>query len=192
MGLSLKIGADMYKAVRVFGLVSLAFASSVCAEEFEVSGFVIDVPTRFEGPASAEPDARSKTYAFTVPAAGPSGHVASTAGELEKRRGQLLRRHAHPRRASRPDAVVRPKLRDRSAGLDRQDVRCLAGTVEQQLVGADVSAAPAEGRPPAAAAAAMGSSSYTVGPLSDSEVCLRSFARRMRKMIPQCRSVTKP
>lgn len=72
MGLSLKIGADMYKAVRVLGLVSLAFASSVCAEEFEVSGFVIDVPTRFEGPASAEPDARSKTYAFTVPAAGPS------------------------------------------------------------------------------------------------------------------------
>lgn len=38
----------------------------------------------------------------------------------------------------------------------------------------------------------MGSSSYTVGPLSDSEVCLRSFARRMRKMIPQCRSLTKP
>lgn len=38
----------------------------------------------------------------------------------------------------------------------------------------------------------MGSSSYTVGPLSDSEVCLRSFARRMRKMIPQSRSVTKP
>jgi len=37
----------------------------------------------------------------------------------------------------------------------------------------------------------MGSSSYTVGPLSDKEVCLRSFARRMREMIPECRSASK-
>jgi phenylpropionate dioxygenase-like ring-hydroxylating dioxygenase large terminal subunit len=35
--------------------------------------------------------------------------------------------------------------------------------------------------------AGMASSSYTVGPLSDSEVCLRSFARRMRTLIPQSR-----
>jgi carnitine monooxygenase subunit len=33
----------------------------------------------------------------------------------------------------------------------------------------------------------MGSSSYTVGPLSDGEVCLRSFGRRMRSLIPQSR-----
>ena len=33
----------------------------------------------------------------------------------------------------------------------------------------------------------MGSSSYTMGPLSDGEVCLRSFARRMRSLIPECR-----
>ena len=33
----------------------------------------------------------------------------------------------------------------------------------------------------------MGSSSYTVGPLSDGEVCLRSFGRRMRTLIPQSR-----
>jgi phenylpropionate dioxygenase-like ring-hydroxylating dioxygenase large terminal subunit len=37
----------------------------------------------------------------------------------------------------------------------------------------------------------MRSSSYTVGPLSDKEVCLRSFARRMREMIPECRSASK-
>jgi phenylpropionate dioxygenase-like ring-hydroxylating dioxygenase large terminal subunit len=37
----------------------------------------------------------------------------------------------------------------------------------------------------------MGSSSYTVGPLSEKEVCLRSFARRMRAMIPECRSSRK-
>jgi carnitine monooxygenase subunit len=37
----------------------------------------------------------------------------------------------------------------------------------------------------------MGSSSYTVGPLSETEVCLRSFARRMRAMIPECRSAHK-
>jgi carnitine monooxygenase subunit len=35
--------------------------------------------------------------------------------------------------------------------------------------------------------AGMASSSYTVGPLSDGEVCLRSFARRMRNLIPQSR-----
>jgi carnitine monooxygenase subunit len=35
--------------------------------------------------------------------------------------------------------------------------------------------------------AGMASSSYTVGPLSDGEVCLRSFARRMRSLIPESR-----
>lgn len=39
--------------------------------------------------------------------------------------------------------------------------------------------------------AGMQSSSYTVGPLSENEVCLRSFARRMRRMIPECKSRTK-
>jgi phenylpropionate dioxygenase-like ring-hydroxylating dioxygenase large terminal subunit len=33
----------------------------------------------------------------------------------------------------------------------------------------------------------MGSMSYTVGPLSNGEVCLRSFARRMRALIPESR-----
>ncbi|TLY77618.1 MAG: aromatic ring-hydroxylating dioxygenase subunit alpha, partial [Gammaproteobacteria bacterium] len=33
----------------------------------------------------------------------------------------------------------------------------------------------------------MGSSSYTMGPLSEGEVCLRSFARRMRGLIPESR-----
>ncbi len=40
--------------------------------------------------------------------------------------------------------------------------------------------------------AGMGSMSYTVGPLSEGEVCLRSFARRMRALIPASRSPTKP
>ena len=33
--------------------------------------------------------------------------------------------------------------------------------------------------------AGMASSSYSSGPLSDGEVCLRSFARRMRSLIPE-------
>ena len=37
----------------------------------------------------------------------------------------------------------------------------------------------------------MSSSSFTIGPLSESEVCLRSFARRMRAMIPESRSACK-
>jgi len=38
----------------------------------------------------------------------------------------------------------------------------------------------------------MGSSSFTAGPLSETEVCLRSFARRMRELIPVSRSPRKP
>jgi len=40
--------------------------------------------------------------------------------------------------------------------------------------------------------AGMSSSSYTVGPLSENEVCLRSFARRMRNVIPESRECRKP
>jgi phenylpropionate dioxygenase-like ring-hydroxylating dioxygenase large terminal subunit len=39
--------------------------------------------------------------------------------------------------------------------------------------------------------AGMGSSSYGVGPLSETEVCLRSFARRMRSLIPESRSASR-
>ena len=38
----------------------------------------------------------------------------------------------------------------------------------------------------------MNSSSYCVGPLSETEVCLRSFARRMRDSIPESRQWQKP
>jgi phenylpropionate dioxygenase-like ring-hydroxylating dioxygenase large terminal subunit len=38
----------------------------------------------------------------------------------------------------------------------------------------------------------MSSSSYTVGPLSESEVCLRSFTRRMHQFLPQSREHQKP
>ncbi|MGH8178547.1 MAG: aromatic ring-hydroxylating oxygenase subunit alpha [Steroidobacter sp.] len=39
--------------------------------------------------------------------------------------------------------------------------------------------------------AGMASSSFAVGPLSETEVCLRSFARRMRSLIPESRLYTK-
>ncbi len=40
--------------------------------------------------------------------------------------------------------------------------------------------------------AGMGSQSYTAGPLGQSEVCLRSFARRMHALIPQSRELRAP
>jgi carnitine monooxygenase subunit len=40
--------------------------------------------------------------------------------------------------------------------------------------------------------AGMASSSFAMGPLSDNEVALKSFARRMRTLIPQCRLPTAP
>jgi hypothetical protein len=33
----------------------------------------------------------------------------------------------------------------------------------------------------------MASRSYTVGPIASSEVCLRSFARKIRTLIPEAR-----
>ncbi len=40
--------------------------------------------------------------------------------------------------------------------------------------------------------AGMASSGYDTGPLGDSEVCLRSFAQRMRALIPECRQPRPP
>jgi phenylpropionate dioxygenase-like ring-hydroxylating dioxygenase large terminal subunit len=40
--------------------------------------------------------------------------------------------------------------------------------------------------------AGMGSSGYTVGPLGESEVCLRSFGRRMRALLPECYEHSQP
>ncbi len=40
--------------------------------------------------------------------------------------------------------------------------------------------------------AGMNSRSYSSGPLGDNEVCLRSFSRRMRTLIPACRSPATP
>lgn len=56
----------MHKVVRVLGLLLIAFAASVRAGEFKVGGIAIDVPVRFEGPASAQSDANTRTYAFAV------------------------------------------------------------------------------------------------------------------------------
>lgn len=56
----------MSKIIRVCGLLLIAVASSVRADEFKVNGIAIDVPARFEGPVSAQPDASAQTHAFTV------------------------------------------------------------------------------------------------------------------------------
>ncbi|MGQ0383850.1 MAG: aromatic ring-hydroxylating oxygenase subunit alpha [Gammaproteobacteria bacterium] len=40
--------------------------------------------------------------------------------------------------------------------------------------------------------AGMASMSYTTGPLGEGEVCLRSFSRRMRALIPECRRPEAP
>ena len=38
----------------------------------------------------------------------------------------------------------------------------------------------------------MASRSFSVGPLSDKEVCLRHFCQRMRELIPQAREEQRP
>jgi hypothetical protein len=53
----------------LLGLVLVAFASAAPATEFKVGGVAIDVPSRFEGPASAQSEAQAKVYVFTVRAA---------------------------------------------------------------------------------------------------------------------------
>ena len=53
-------------AARVLGLLAIAVALLVRAGEFKVDGIALDVPARFEGPVSAQPDASAQTHAFTV------------------------------------------------------------------------------------------------------------------------------
>jgi len=38
----------------------------------------------------------------------------------------------------------------------------------------------------------MASRSFTMGPLSDKEVCLKSFCRRIRELIPEARQEHRP
>jgi hypothetical protein len=38
----------------------------------------------------------------------------------------------------------------------------------------------------------MASSSFSMGPLSDKEVCLKSFCRQMRNIIPEARLEQRP
>lgn len=51
---------------RVLGLLVVAATSAVQAGEFKINGIALDVPARFEGPVSAQPDASAQTHAFTV------------------------------------------------------------------------------------------------------------------------------
>lgn len=68
MRLTKSTEANSRRVVRVLGLFLVLIASSVRAGEFKVNRIVLDVPARFEGPVSAQPDASAQTYAFTVPA----------------------------------------------------------------------------------------------------------------------------
>ena len=56
------------RAVLILGLLTVAAAASARAAEFKVDGIAIDVPAKFDGPVTAQPDAQAKTYAFTIPA----------------------------------------------------------------------------------------------------------------------------
>ena len=56
----------MHRVSRILGLLIVVFSSSVRAGEFKVDGIAIDVPGRFAGPESAQSDAYTRTYAFTV------------------------------------------------------------------------------------------------------------------------------
>jgi hypothetical protein len=57
--------------VRVLGLLTVVATASVRADEFKVDGIVINVPAKFEGPVTAQPDTHARTYAFTVRASSP-------------------------------------------------------------------------------------------------------------------------
>lgn len=59
-------GKRCWVAARVLGLLVISAAPFVQAGEFKVNGIDLDVPARFEGPVSAQPDASAQTHAFTV------------------------------------------------------------------------------------------------------------------------------
>jgi len=53
------------------GLMCGCLAFFAEASQFRFGGLAIDVPTKFEGPVTAQPDERARTYAFTVRTASP-------------------------------------------------------------------------------------------------------------------------
>jgi hypothetical protein len=61
----------MRSVALTFGLICGCLASLAEAGQYKIGGIVIDVPTKFEGPVTAQPDARARTYAFTVGTASP-------------------------------------------------------------------------------------------------------------------------
>lgn len=104
-------GKRSWIAARVLGLF-IAAAPFVQAGEFRVSGIVLDVPTRFEGPVSAQPDASAQTHAFTVRAASsltPSSVLQITAYGA-----------ASDDKAERPAAVSQRYLLQMLEGIERR------------------------------------------------------------------------
>lgn len=60
------------RAVAVMaGLICGGLASFSEAGQFKIGGIAIDVPGNFEGPVTAQPDARAQTYTFAVRTASP-------------------------------------------------------------------------------------------------------------------------
>lgn len=53
-------------AARILGLLVIAIAPSVRADEFKLNGIAVDVPANFDGPVSAQPDVSAQTHAFSV------------------------------------------------------------------------------------------------------------------------------
>jgi phenylpropionate dioxygenase-like ring-hydroxylating dioxygenase large terminal subunit len=75
-------------------------------------------------------------------------------------------------------AYVLPDAPDSKTGREMRAARYLNWRINRQVNAEDTALI-------ARVQAGMASSSYTTGPLSDDEVCLRSFARRMRRVIPE-------
>jgi len=102
----------MRKAVRVLGLLAVAAAASVRAGEFKVEGILIDVPARFEGPVTAQPDASARTYAFTVRATS----LLTTSSVLQI----TVYGAATDVKAERPAAVTQRYLSQMLEGIERR------------------------------------------------------------------------
>ena len=128
-----------------------------------------------------------RAYQALLPAA--AGRTLALFQALAQRRHRHLSRPGrfHAFRAGRPDRDADPRSQLRAPGARREmkAARYLNWRINRQVNEEDTALIRRVQQ-------GMASSRYTPGPLGRSEVCLRSFARKLRRLIPETRLASPP
>lgn len=110
-------------AARILGLLVIAIAQSVRADEFKLNGIAVDVPANFDGPVSAQPDVGAQTHAFSVRA--PSSLTPSSVLQVTVYGSITVAE------AERPAAVSQRYLSQMLEGIERRRTEYHASAPEE-------------------------------------------------------------